>query len=55
LTLSFFKKPELIIKEFLNKNKQEDKSIKYKKEIEENNVQIKKSYSNVEILFDIVS
>ncbi len=48
----FFKKPELIIKEFLNKNKQEDKSTKYKKEIEENNLQIKKSYSNVEILYD---
>jgi len=48
----FFKKPELIIKEFLDKNKKENKTPRYKNEIEQNNIQIKKSYNSVEILYD---
>ncbi len=48
----FFKNPNLIIKKYLNENKSQNETKKYKKEVENNNEIIKKNLDNVEKLFD---
>ena len=48
----FFKNPNLVVKQYLLKEKNNNKEDKYKKELEENNINIKKNLSNVEELFE---